>query len=165
MLDATDLKRMVKMETVLAWYGLEPDRAGFLPCPFHKDKDPSLKVYPDSGGWHCFGCGAGSDLIDFVMKMESLTFLDAVQVITDRAGLSGHRSLRRDKYARNFTKQFKQKEIQKKNKEIQYWLSKVQGYDRVMASATEWTPELAEACQNKAYAEYRLEVAQGLCDE
>ena len=165
MIDAAEIKKVVDMEDVLAWYGLTPNRAGFITCPFHPDKSPSLKVYKGNGGWHCFGCGAGSDLIDFVMKMERLTFLDAVQVITDRAGLSGYRSRRRNKYARDFTRQFKEREKQKKNKEIQYWLSKVQGYDRAMASATEWTPELVEACQNKAYAEYRLEVAQGLYDE
>jgi hypothetical protein len=39
--------------------------AGKVPCPFHEDRTPSLHCYPDDGGWHCFGCGAGGSIIDF----------------------------------------------------------------------------------------------------
>lgn len=50
-------------------------------CPFHGDKGPSLSVSPDRGLWHCFGCGEGGNAIDFVMKCDVLTFVDAVKLL------------------------------------------------------------------------------------
>lgn len=155
MLDAADIKRLVKMETVLAWYSIKPNRAGYIPCPFHKDKTPSLKIYED-GGWHCFGCGAGSDLIDFVMQMEHVTFPDACQIISDRAGLDGYKSTNKNIAARQFTQAFKAAQKQKRDQEVLYWLGKVRGYNQTMSAATEWTKELEEACEKLDYAEYRL---------
>ncbi len=47
-------------------------------CPFHSDrKTPSLVVYP-SQDWHCFGCGAGGSVIDFVMKIENISVKEAI---------------------------------------------------------------------------------------
>lgn len=164
MLDAADIRQAVSMDTVLAWYGLEPNRAGFIPCPFHGDTDPSLKVFPSGRGWHCFGCGLGSSVIDFVMHMEGLTFRDACKAITERAGLEGYSSMRRDPVARNYAKKFKADTQSQLEQEEAKWRDEVRRYKQVMAHATEWTPELVEACQNIAYAEYRLEVAQGFYD-
>lgn len=53
-------------------YGLTPNRAGFIRCPFHGEKTPSLKLYPGTGGYHCFGCGAGGDVIDFTARLFGL---------------------------------------------------------------------------------------------
>ena len=165
MLDAADIRQAVSMDTVLAWYGLTPNRAGFLACPFHGDTDPSLKVFPSGRGWHCFGCGLGSSVIDFVMHMEGLTFQDACKAIVERAGLTGYKSAFSKHVTRDYAKRFKKTKETKKQEEILYWLGKVRRYNQIMAHATEWTPELEEACQNHAYAEYRLEAAQGLYDE
>ncbi len=164
MLDATDIKRMVPMDTVLAWYGLKPNRAGFIPCPFHGDTDPSLKVYPSGRGWHCFGCNKGGSVIDFVMAMEDVTFQDACQKIQERSGLQGYRSTYRPAVVRDYAKKYKKDSQAKKDKEIERWRSEVRRYDAVMSNATGWTPALVEACQNIAYAEYRLEAALGLYD-
>lgn len=48
-------------------------------CPFHPEKSPSFCVRPERAAYHCFGCGAGGSMIDFVMKTEHLEFLDAVK--------------------------------------------------------------------------------------
>ena len=56
-------------------------------CPFHNEKTPSFMVSPDRQVFHCFGCGAGGDVLTFVMKYESLGFSEAVQSLADRAGL------------------------------------------------------------------------------
>jgi len=165
MIDATDIKRMVPMDTVLGWYGLTPNRSGFLACPFHEDKDPSFKVYPGDRGWHCFSCDTGGSVIDLVMRMEGMTFQDACQAIVERAGLTGYKSAFRKHVTRDYAKRFKKTKETKKQEESLYWLGKVRRYNQIMAHATEWTPELEEACQNHAYAEYRLEAAQGLYDE
>ena len=52
------------------------------PCPFHNEKTPSFSVFPDSGTFHCFGCGAQGDAIDFVMRHDNLTFTEAVYAMT-----------------------------------------------------------------------------------
>lgn len=78
---ANDLARQVR-ERVSARaaaerYGFEPNRAGYICCPFHTERTASLKLYED-GGWHCFGCGAGGSSIDFVMGLFGLDFKQAV---------------------------------------------------------------------------------------
>ncbi len=57
-------------------------------CPFHNDKDPSLSVNPDKGFWHCFGCGAGGNLFSFIMKIENMTFTDALNYLAGKAGVT-----------------------------------------------------------------------------
>lgn len=73
---AAALKDRLATEEVIRFYGFEPNRSGFLRCPFHAgDRTASLKVYHD--GWHCFGCGKGGSVIDFVMELYGLTFRQA----------------------------------------------------------------------------------------
>jgi DNA primase len=57
-------------------------------CPFHHEKTPSFVVSPVKGIYHCFGCGAGGDMISFVMKHESLEFMEALKILADKAGVS-----------------------------------------------------------------------------
>ncbi|MCZ6721165.1 MAG: DNA primase [Proteobacteria bacterium] len=56
-------------------------------CPFHNEKTPSFTVVEDKGFFHCFGCGAHGDVIGFVMRAESLGFLEAVERLAQEAGL------------------------------------------------------------------------------
>jgi DNA primase len=71
----TEIKSRLPARQVLEFYGLTVDRAGFCKCPFHQgDNTGSLKVYDGEKGWHCFGCGAGTSVIDFVMQMFGLPF-------------------------------------------------------------------------------------------
>lgn len=69
------VKEKCLTDDVVREYGFEPNRAGFIRCPFHGEKTPSLKLYRER--WHCFGCGDGGDAIDFVAKLFSLSPLDA----------------------------------------------------------------------------------------
>ena len=57
-------------------------------CPFHSEKTPSFSVNPDRGFFHCFGCKESGDVISFVMKYHSLTFLDAVKELGQRYGIT-----------------------------------------------------------------------------
>lgn len=64
------------MADIVQRYGFQPNRAGFIHCPFHNgDRDASLKIYTDS--WRCFGCNAHGDQIDFAMHMDGLSFKEA----------------------------------------------------------------------------------------
>ena len=56
-------------------------------CPFHDEKSPSLSVSPARGLYHCFGCGAGGDVIRFVQNIEHLDFTDAVERLAGRSGI------------------------------------------------------------------------------
>jgi len=56
-------------------------------CPFHKEKSPSFHVNQDKQLFHCFGCGIGGNLVQFVMKSEGLDFLEALKLMADRAGI------------------------------------------------------------------------------
>ncbi|MCF7934941.1 MAG: DNA primase [Synergistales bacterium] len=60
-------------------------------CPFHSEKTPSFYVSPERGSYHCFGCGAGGDLISFVMEMEGLSFVEAMELLAPRAGVTFRR--------------------------------------------------------------------------
>jgi len=56
-------------------------------CPFHNEKTPSFTVTPDKQIFHCFGCGAGGNVVSFVMKQERLEFPEAVRFLAEKAGI------------------------------------------------------------------------------
>ena len=56
-------------------------------CPFHGEKTPSFHVNAEQGYFHCFGCGAGGDVITFIRKIENLDYIDAVKFLAQRAGM------------------------------------------------------------------------------
>ncbi len=56
-------------------------------CPFHKEKSPSFSVSPDKQIFHCFGCGAGGNVIHFVSKIEGLDFKDTLEMLANRVGI------------------------------------------------------------------------------
>ncbi|MBB5957832.1 DNA primase [Saccharothrix tamanrassetensis] len=75
-------------------------------CPFHDEKSPSFNVRPTHGTYHCFGCGEGGDVIAFVMKVEHLGFVEAVERLADRAGIQltyegGGATVQRDRGTRS----------------------------------------------------------------
>jgi len=56
-------------------------------CPFHPDKVPSFVVSPEKGLFHCFGCGAGGDVVKFLMLRDKLSFVEAVEYLAKRYGV------------------------------------------------------------------------------
>lgn len=56
-------------------------------CPFHNEKTPSCHVHPDKEFFHCFGCGAGGDVITFTMRYNNLDYWEAVKLLAERGGV------------------------------------------------------------------------------
>lgn len=54
-------------------------------CPFHSEKTPSFSVSAEKQFYHCFGCGVGGNIIDFIMRIERLDFVEAMRALADRA--------------------------------------------------------------------------------
>ncbi|HZJ58230.1 MAG TPA: DNA primase, partial [Clostridia bacterium] len=57
-------------------------------CPFHNEKTPSFSVDPERQFYHCFGCGVGGNVFNFVMAQEGLDFIDSVKFLAQRKGIS-----------------------------------------------------------------------------
>ena len=75
-----EIKQSVSMCEVVERYGLRPNRAGFISCPFHNaDRTPSMKIYPKD--YHCHACGANGDIFSFVMGMEHCDFKTAYKAL------------------------------------------------------------------------------------
>lgn len=83
-----ETRRLVSARDIAELNGLQPNRSGYICCPLHREKTPSLKLY-DDGSWHCFGCGKGGSSIDLEMELYDLKPLDAVRRLNDdfRLGL------------------------------------------------------------------------------
>ncbi len=57
-------------------------------CPFHNEKTPSFIVYERTESFYCFGCGAGGDVVSFVMKADNVDYVSAVEILAKRSGLT-----------------------------------------------------------------------------
>lgn len=77
------IRDMVETRVIVELYGYNIRRDGFMICPFHGDKDASLKVYPGNRGWCCYGCHREGSVIDFVMEHERCNFHTAVRAIDE----------------------------------------------------------------------------------
>jgi DNA primase len=78
-----EIKSRLTAREVFEFYGFNVNRAGFVCCPLHGEKTPSLKVYPGDRGWHCFGCHAGGDVLDFVQLYFGLNLPAACEKLND----------------------------------------------------------------------------------
>ena len=85
--DIAQVRERARIDEVIGEYvALRRGGAGSLKglCPFHDERTPSFNVRPSHGTFHCFGCGEGGSVIDFVMKVEHLGFVEAVERLADK---------------------------------------------------------------------------------
>ena len=86
----TELKDRSDIVDVVSGYVRLTKRSGanlFGLCPFHSEKTPSFSVSPDKQIYHCFGCGKGGGVINFIMEIENLSYPEAVEFLAKRAGM------------------------------------------------------------------------------
>ena len=107
--DIAEVRDRTRIDEVIGEYvALRRAGAGSLKglCPFHDEKSPSMNVRPTHGTFHCFGCGEGGSVFDFVMKIEHVGFVEAVERLADRVGYrltytGGGASVQRDRGTRS----------------------------------------------------------------
>ncbi|MFR1778238.1 MAG: CHC2 zinc finger domain-containing protein [Faecalibacterium prausnitzii] len=79
------VKRNITTRQAAEAYGFRPNRSSMICCPFHTDRNPSMKV---DSRFHCFGCGADGDVIDFTAKLFQLSLRRAAEKLVADFGLS-----------------------------------------------------------------------------
>jgi DNA primase len=88
--DIAAVRDRARIEEVVGSYVTLRSAGGTMKglCPFHDEKTPSFQVTPSRGYWYCFGaCAEGGDVIDFMRKIDNLTFVEAVERLADRVGI------------------------------------------------------------------------------
>jgi DNA primase len=90
--DIAEVREKARIDDVVSGYvTLRRAGSGSLKglCPFHDEKSPSFHVTPSRNLWHCFGaCGEGGDVISFLMKIDGLSFTEAVERLADKYGVT-----------------------------------------------------------------------------
>ncbi len=164
-----EIKARYSMKDVLEQYGLHPNRAGFIQCPFHQgDKTASLKVYKDN--FHCYGCGADGDIFSFVMMMDNCDFKTAFKKLGGEysgKGLSDaavlkikQRQIERDRRER-ILQQAKDKFVQACNAMDK----KANELDAMVPMSDEWAAGQHELVKLQAAADSALNELLDLQDE
>ena len=170
------IKDRITMHDVCRFYGVEVNRNGFARCPFHNEKTASMKVYPNKGGFYCFGCGASGDVITFVQKYFDIDFPTAIKRINEDFALGlpiGKKLTYRDKEKlrqqdRQRKKEERLQQLERERIENAYWkaFSNWQRYDSTIRLYKPECPEevpkadFIEALKNIEQAKYELEQAE-----
>jgi len=82
-----NVKDLTDMPSAAERYsGQRINAGGFICCPFHNEKTPSMKIYRKS--FYCFGCGCGGDVLDFTKKIFNCSFTEALQTLEKDLGIS-----------------------------------------------------------------------------
>jgi DNA primase len=169
---AEAIKYNVDALTVAQSYGFQPNNAGFICCPFHNEKTPSLKLYKGTKGFSCYGCGTYGSVIDFVEKLFNLSFVEACRKINCDFNLclplDREPTLREQKKAREAIRARKEKAKTIEETECKYW-SAMQTYVDAQRIIDELAPndydddfpeDWTNAIKNIATYRAELEVAE-----
>ena len=154
------VKQSVSTREAAAFYGIEVKRNGMACCPFHDDKNPSMKV---DQRFHCFGCGADGDVIDFTAKLFDLSPKEAAEKLAQDFGLIyDSQAPPRRRYVRQKTEAQKFREDRQQCYRVlsdyYYLLKKWEIDNSPQTPEEEPHPRFVEAIQKKTYVEYLLDL-------
>ena len=153
------------MRTVAEGYGLDIRRGGMCLCPFHEERTPSAKIYPDS--LHCFGCGTHVDVIGFTQKMFGLDKpIDAVKKLNEDFGL--HIEIGRSPTAKEVSEYQKRIAEKRAYEDWEKWAWRtLNSYLWLMREWRELAPASPDEIADKrfVYALHHLDYAEHLCRE
>ena len=84
-----EIKSRCDIASIISGYiNIKPSGSNYKGlCPFHGEKTPSFYINTSKQIYKCFGCGEGGDVINFIMRIENLDFMDAVKLLADRCGI------------------------------------------------------------------------------
>lgn len=153
------VKLSVSTREAAEFYGIKVSRTGMACCPFHDDKNPSMKV---DQRFHCFGCGEDGDVIDFTAKLFDLSSKEAAEKLAQDFGLIyDSQAPPRRRYVRQKTEAQKFREDRQRCYRVlsdYYYLLKKWEADRSPRTPEEEPhPRFVEAIQKKTYVEYLLD--------
>ena len=149
------VKSSVTTRQAAEYYGFPVNRAGKIACPFHDDRTPSMKV---DKRFHCFGCGADGDVIDFVARLYGLDAKAAAEKLAADFQITRDRS---EPTSRLIKTQNTLGQEKKYFRVLLDYLRLLQDWERVYAPKPEdekWPPQFVEALQKKYYIEHLLDV-------
>ena len=154
------VKQSVSTREAAAFYGIKVKRNGMACCPFHDDKNPSMKV---DQRFHCFGCGADGDVIDFTAKLFDLSPKEAAEKLAQDFGLIyDSQAPPRRRYVRQKTEAQKFREDRQRCYRVlsdyYYLLKKWEADNSPRTPEEEPHPRFVEAIQKKTYVEYLLDL-------
>ena len=154
------VKQSVSTREAAEFYGIKVRRNGMACCPFHDDKNPSMKV---DQRFHCFGCGEDGDVIDFTAKLFDLSPKEAAEKLAQDFGLIyDSQAPPRRRYVRQKTEAQKFREDRQRCYRVlsdYYYLLKKWEADRSPRTPEEEPhPRFVEAIQKKPYVEYLLDL-------
>ena len=154
------VKQSVSTREAAAFYGIKVKRNGMACCPFHDDKNPSMKV---DQRFHCFGCGADGDVIDFTAKLFDLSPKEAAEKLAQDFGLIyDSQAPPRRRYVRQKTEAQKFREDRQQCYRVlsdYYYLLKKWEADHSPRTPEEKPhPRFVEAIHKKIYVEYLLDL-------
>ena len=154
------VKQSVSTREAAEFYGIKVSRTGMACCPFHDDKNPSMKV---DQRFHCFGCGEDGDVIDFTAKLFDLSPKEAAEKLAQDFGLIyDSQAPPRRRYVRQKNEAQKFREDRQRCYRVlsdYYYLLKKWEADRSPRTPEEEPhPRFVEAIQKKTYVEYLLDL-------
>ena len=154
------VKQSVSTRDAAAFYGIEVKRNGMACCPFHDDKNPSMKV---DQRFHCFGCGEDGDVIDFIAKLFDLSSKEAAEKLAQDFGLIyDSQAPPRRRYVRQKNEAQKFREDRQRCYRVlsdyYYLLKKWEADNSPRTPEEEPHPRFVEAIQKKTYVEYLLDL-------
>lgn len=150
-----EIKATYSMRDILMRYNLpEPNRAGFISCPFHKEKTASMKIYEKD--FYCFGCQKQGDIFSFVQFMDNLTFKEAFRELG--GGYDSSFSARLKVYQAQKKREMRQKAEKKleRKREINYSL--MHFYRKYLDRAEPFSQTWADLYNALQYQEYLWEI-------
>lgn len=154
------VKLSVSTREAAELYGIKVRRNGMACCPFHDDKNPSMKV---DQRFHCFGCGEDGDVIDFTAKLFDLSPKEAAEKLAQDFGLIyDSQAPPRRRYVRQKTEAQKFREDRQRCYRVlsdyYYLLKKWEADNSPRTPEEEPHPRFVEAIQKKTYVEYLLDL-------
>ena len=155
------VKQSVSTREAAEFYGIKVSRTGMACCPFHDDKNPSMKLNEEY--FYCFGCGATGDVIDFTAKLFDLSPKEAAEKLAQDFGLIyDSQAPPRRRYVRQKTEAQQFREDRQRCYRIlsdyYYLLKKWETDHSPRTPEEEPHPRFVEAIQKKTYVEYLLDL-------